>query len=61
MFWYGLGRRVIPSETGNWSVFVLFGWRFVFGIIRNETDESPRISDAITALVGLIKLFLYYV
>ena len=20
-------------KVGNWSVFVLFGWRFVFGII----------------------------
>ena len=33
LLWYGLGRPVITSEIGNWSVFVLFGWYFVFGII----------------------------
>ena len=33
LLWYGLGRPVITSEIGNWSVFVLFGWRLVFGII----------------------------
>ena len=61
VLWYGLGRPVITSKIGNWSVFVLLGWRFVFGIIMNETGESPTSSDVITALVGLIKLFLYYV
>ena len=61
MLWYGLGRPVITSKIGNWPVFVLLGWRFVFGIIMNETGESPTSSDVITALVGLIKLFLYYV
>ena len=30
---YGLGRPAITSEIGNWSVFVLLGCRFVFGII----------------------------
>ena len=30
---YGLGRPVITSEIGNWSVFVVLGWRFIFGII----------------------------
>ena len=40
VLWYGLGRPVITSEIGNWSVFVLSGWRFVllgwrvvFGIV----------------------------
>ena len=40
LLWYGLGRPVITSEIGNWSVFVLSGWRFVllgwrvvFGIV----------------------------
>ena len=33
VLWYGLGRPVIISEIGNWSVFVLLGWRFVFVII----------------------------
>ena len=33
MLWYGLGRPVVTSEIGNWSVFVVFGCRFVFGII----------------------------
>ena len=59
VLWYGLGRPVITSEIGNWSVFVLLGWRFVFGIII-ETVESPASSDAITTL-EIIKLFLYYV
>ena len=31
--WYYLGRPVVTPKIGNWSVFVLFGWRFVFGII----------------------------
>ena len=31
--WYGLGRPVITSEIGHWSVFVLLGRRFVFGRI----------------------------
>ena len=33
VLWYGLGRPVITSEIGNWSVFVLLGWRFLFGIV----------------------------
>ena len=33
VLWYGLGRSVITSKIGNWSVFVSLGWRFVFGII----------------------------
>ena len=28
-----LGRPVSTTEIGNWSVFVLFGWRFLLGII----------------------------
>ena len=60
MLWYGLGRPVITSDIGNWSVFILLGWRFVFGIIIKETRESPASSDAITNL-GIIKLFLYCV
>ena len=60
MLWYGLGRPVITSDIGNWSVFILLGWRFVFGIITKETDESPASSGAITTL-GIIKLFLYCV
>ena len=28
-------------KVGNWSVFVLFGWRFVFGIIMRW--EGRRI------------------
>ena len=40
---YGLGRPVITSEIGNWSVFVLLGWRFVFGIIIKRDGREPRI------------------
>ena len=41
--WYGLGRPVITSEIGNWSVFVLLGWRFEFGIIIKRDGLEPRI------------------
>ena len=34
LLWCGLGRPVITPKTGNWSVFVLFGWRFVFGVFK---------------------------
>ena len=43
MLWYGLGRQVTTSEIGNWSVFVLLGWRFVFGIIIKRDRREPRI------------------
>ena len=43
VLWYGLGRPVITSEIGNWSVFVLLGWRFVFGIIIKRDGREPRI------------------
>ena len=33
VLWNGLGRPAITSEIDDWSVFVLLGWRFVFGII----------------------------
>ena len=43
MLWYGLGRPVITSEIGNWSVFVLLGWRFVFEIIIKRHGREPHI------------------
>ena len=43
LLWYGLGRPVTTSEIGNWSVFVLLGWRFVFGIIIKRDGREPRI------------------
>ena len=60
LLWYGLGRPVITSEIGNWSVFVLLGWRFVFGIIMKRDGREPTSSDAITTL-GIMKLLLSYV
>ena len=33
VLWYGLGRPVITSDIGNWSVFVLLGWHFVVRVI----------------------------
>ena len=42
VLWYGLGRPVITSEIGNWSVFVLLGWRFVFGIIIKRDGREPH-------------------
>ena len=42
VLWYGLGRPVITSEIGNWSVFVLLGWRFVFGIIIKRAGREPH-------------------
>ena len=35
--------RVITSEIGNWSVFVLLGWHFVFGIIIKRDGRESRI------------------
>ena len=43
VLWYALGRPVITSEIGNWSVFVLLGWRFVFGIIIKRDGREPSI------------------
>ena len=43
MLWYCLGRPVITLEIGNWSVLVLLGWRFVFGIIIKRDVREPRI------------------
>ena len=40
VLWYGLGRPVITSEIGNWSVFVLLGWRLYSGLSYEETGES---------------------
>ena len=54
MLWYGLGRPVITPKIGNWFVFILFGWRFVFGIIMIWEGREPSHSDVITTL-GLIK------
>ena len=59
LLWYGLGRPLITSEIGNWSVFVILGWRFVFGIIMKRDGREPTSSDAITTL-GIIKLLLSY-
>ena len=50
MLWYGLGRPVITPKIGHWSVFVLFGWRFVFGIIMRWDGREPAPADAITTL-----------
>ena len=61
---YGLGRPVINSEIGQWSVFVLFGWRFVFGIIMNWDGREPHIvrchhsSGGINKAVSLLRLRL---
>ena len=61
LLWYGLGRPVITPKIGNWSVFVLLGWRFVLGIIMKRDGREPTSSDVMTALVGIKKLFLYYI
>ena len=61
MLWYGLGRPAITDlKKGNWSLFVLFKWRFVFGIIMRWEGREPFLSpfrrsppDAITT-PGLI-------
>ena len=53
---YSTCVMVRPWEAGiypkirNWSVFVLFGWRFVFGIIMNWEGREPSHSDDITTL-----------
>ena len=45
----------IYPKISNWSVFVLFGWRLVFGIIMKWDGREPAMSDNITTL-GIIKL-----
>ena len=37
-------------KIGNWSVFILFGWRFVFLIIMICEGLSPFPLDVITTL-----------
>ena len=37
-------------KIGNWSVFILFGWRFVFWINMRWERREPFPSDAITTL-----------
>ena len=59
MLRYGLGRPVITPTIGNWSVFVSFGWRFVFGIIMKRDRRELHVSDAITTL-EITKLLLSY-
>ena len=54
MLWYVLGRPVITSEIGIWSIFVLFGWRFVFGIIMKRDGREPT-SQMPSRLWGIIK------
>ena len=41
LWWYGLGRPVITSEIGNWSVFVLLGWP-VIDHTDPWTDKTSR-------------------
>ena len=48
-------KAVNYLKIGNWSIFVLFGWRSVFGIITGW--EGPFRCHA---TVGLIKLLLSY-
>ena len=45
-------------KIGNWSVFVLFGWRFEFGIITRWERREPFPSDATWRLWEIIKLLL---
>ena len=40
MLWYGLGRPVVTSEIGNWSVLEILRWRFVFGIIMKREARA---------------------
>ena len=42
VLWYGLGRPVINPKIGHWSVVVLFGWRFAFGIMKYDGREPPH-------------------
>ena len=48
MLWYGLGRPVITLKIGDGSVFVLFGWCVVFGIIMRWEEREPFQSDVDT-------------
>ena len=66
LLWYGLGRPVITSEIGNWSVFVLLGWRFVFGIIMKRDGQTSSFEPdngvfCGARLVGLVFLSVTYI
>ena len=56
IYWYQkkgpffLVYRSITPKIGNWSVFVLFGWLFVFGMIMRWDGREPTLSDAVTTL-----------
>ena len=62
MIWCGLGRPVIAQTIGNWPVFVLLGWRFVFGISIKWDGREPHVlrchrgSGGITKAVSLLRL-----
>ena len=47
-------------KIGNWSVFVLFGWRFVFGIVMRWKGESPSLQIP-SRLWEIIKLLLSWI
>ena len=48
-------------KIGNWYVFVLHGWRFVFGIFMRWEGREPFLSHPdVLATLGLIKLLLSY-
>ena len=64
VLWYGLGRPVIAPKIGYWFIFVLLGWRFVFGIIMKWDGREPHIvrchhgSGGINEAVPLLRLKL---
>ena len=47
-------------EIGNWFVFVLFGWRLVFGIIMGWEGRDLFPSDVIATLGKKKNLLLLY-
>lgn len=58
LLWYGLRRLVITSNVRQLVVFILIGWRLVFGIIINRDGRDPHTLRCHHGSDGIIKLFL---
>ena len=64
VLWCGLRWPVITPKIGNWPVFVLLGWRFVFGIFMKWDRREHHIpkchhdsgSNKAASLLRLLRL-----
>ena len=56
--WYYPRGPVITPNIGNLSVFVLFGWRFVFGIVTNPHIVRCHHGSGINEAASRLRLRL---